>query len=189
MSKRSLIEINHDYDMGKLDLGLLAWALQMRLFLHTGNGRDLPNGLILKNSRHHSEDEPDVDLLNDIKRFRQSLYFSQRRRFDDELRPEVSNGRRVAYPDALFHATRADFERAITAVHGTTIADVSDPSEGPTDWAVAHPDIRTDDLEGHCTKADAEGMAKSFNRLKSMGREDWAAVQVGPGKVMTHELP
>jgi hypothetical protein len=43
---------------------------------------------------------------------RDQLYFSRRLAFDNELRPILSNGDRIAYPDATWHITTADVDRA-----------------------------------------------------------------------------
>ena len=47
------------------------------------------------------------------RRLRREAGFAQRVRFDAALRPRLSNGRDViAYPDAAYHSSRRDFDRA-----------------------------------------------------------------------------
>jgi hypothetical protein len=49
------------------------------------------------------------------RRWRRSLYFSQRERFDAEMRPKLERepGKVIAYPDAFYHVTIADLSRAM----------------------------------------------------------------------------
>jgi hypothetical protein len=58
----------------------------------------------------------DLDLLARAKVIRRGLSFSKRVKFDDELRPILDNGMRIAYPDALYHVTAEDLRRAEAAV-------------------------------------------------------------------------
>ena len=62
------------------------------------------------------------EMLDDIKwallmirarRYRRKLLFSWREKFDAEFVAMTSDGRRIAQPYALYHATKADFDRAI----------------------------------------------------------------------------
>lgn len=50
--------------------------------------------------------------------FRRTLTFSQRQIFDDELRPSLENGMRIAYPDAMYRVKLDDFYRAMKAAVG-----------------------------------------------------------------------
>ena len=50
------------------------------------------------------------------RRFRRNCSFSQRRKFDNALRPSVSNGV-IAYPDAIYHITVDDLIRAMDAAY------------------------------------------------------------------------
>lgn len=47
---------------------------------------------------------------------RKRLYFSERLRFDQELRPKISHGNIILYPDAIYLVTEEDFERAWSSV-------------------------------------------------------------------------
>jgi hypothetical protein len=61
------------------------------------------------------QDEEWAAMMLAVRRIRNSLTFSARRVFDEAFRPEVDGGR-IAYPDAFYHATRHDLDRAMTAV-------------------------------------------------------------------------
>jgi hypothetical protein len=58
MSNRTLVEINHDYYPGTTDGKLLIWARCMCDYIRSGNPSDLPEGMIHKGLRHHSDPEP-----------------------------------------------------------------------------------------------------------------------------------
>lgn len=53
-----------------------------------------------------------LSLMAEIYATRRGLYFSRRKRFDEALRPKTSNGSVIAYPDAIYHLTQADLDRA-----------------------------------------------------------------------------
>lgn len=53
-----------------------------------------------------------------IRSIRGALSFSNRVKFDNELRPILDNGSRIAYPDAIYHIDTSDLERALGAVKG-----------------------------------------------------------------------
>jgi len=58
-----------------------------------------------------------LDVMRRVRDARRCLIFSRRNRFDDELRPFTGHGAaRIAYPDAIYHVTTDDFERAWQAV-------------------------------------------------------------------------
>lgn len=63
-----------------------------------------------------------ADKLNDFRwamnamrarAWRRQLLFSQRLAFDDELRPMLKHGERIAYPDAIYHIKVNDLLRAM----------------------------------------------------------------------------
>ena len=58
MSRRTLLEFNHDYTPGNSDEELLAWAKRLRAYLRSPRKDDLPPGVVFKWSRHHSEPDP-----------------------------------------------------------------------------------------------------------------------------------
>lgn len=59
-------------------------------------------------------------LLCDIGYYRDGLMFTQRRVFDDALRPPslTRTDEMMAYPTAIYRVTAADFARAKLAVEG-----------------------------------------------------------------------
>lgn len=56
-------------------------------------------------------------LMARVTAIRDGLYFSRRLKFDDELRPKFTDGRRIAYPDAFYHLTEEDVSRAEGAIN------------------------------------------------------------------------
>lgn len=63
MSTRSLLELNHDCGPRMDDdVSILRWAKQLLAYRNSGNAKDLPYGIKLKWTRHHSDicpfDEP-----------------------------------------------------------------------------------------------------------------------------------
>lgn len=52
------------------------------------------------------------------RRWRREMLFSQRMKFDDELRPKVDEGR-IAYPDALYHISVDDLLHALQKAYAT----------------------------------------------------------------------
>jgi hypothetical protein len=58
-----------------------------------------------------------LSLMAEAYSIRSALYFSARHRFDDELRPLTEDGARIAYPDAIYHITQADLDRAKGAIN------------------------------------------------------------------------
>jgi len=50
------------------------------------------------------------------RRAREEMLFSDRLHFDRAFRPAAGVGAVIAYPDALYHATMFDFERALHQV-------------------------------------------------------------------------
>lgn len=53
-----------------------------------------------------------LSLVAEAYAIRSSLYYSRRKRFDDALRPITMSGDRIAYPDAFYHLTPEDLDRA-----------------------------------------------------------------------------
>lgn len=53
-----------------------------------------------------------LSLMAEIYAIRSGLYFSRRKKFDQALRPIAEGGGIIAYPDAIYHITQADLERA-----------------------------------------------------------------------------
>lgn len=69
MSQRSLIEINHDYPLGKTDVELLAWAKKMQNYVRSGHKDELPDGVTLFWRRHHSDPCPFENPLQFDRRY------------------------------------------------------------------------------------------------------------------------
>lgn len=57
-------------------------------------------------------DEELIALVKRVFDLRRPLLFSRRKMFDDALRPYAESGGRIAYPDALYHITKKDVDRA-----------------------------------------------------------------------------
>jgi hypothetical protein len=72
MSNRSLIEINHEFCPKGDDESLLAWARRVRRYVTSGERQDLPDGMTLKWSRHHSDPCPFDQPLAFERRFPRS---------------------------------------------------------------------------------------------------------------------
>ena len=54
MSNRTMLEINHDYAPRYGD-ELEEWAKRLRMYLSSGDPKDLPDGVTFFGSRHHSQ--------------------------------------------------------------------------------------------------------------------------------------
>jgi hypothetical protein len=57
-----------------------------------------------------------LSIMAEAYTIRSGLYYSRRRRFDDALRPITAGGAPIAYPDAVYHLTQADLDRAKEAI-------------------------------------------------------------------------
>lgn len=58
MSQRTLVELNHDFCPGRATQSLAEWAGKMRVYMGSGDPRELPYGVTFKSRRHHSDAEP-----------------------------------------------------------------------------------------------------------------------------------
>lgn len=47
-------------------------------------------------------------------RYRKSLIFSKRIKFDGDIRPKLGKGQVIGYPDAFYHLKSCDVARGIT---------------------------------------------------------------------------
>jgi hypothetical protein len=63
---------------------------------------------------HFIDDLAWVWRMFKIRRARRSLFFSQRKAYDEALRPSVGSGV-VAYPDAFYYVQEHDMQRAAAA--------------------------------------------------------------------------
>lgn len=76
----------------------------------------LEESLSLRAHGYRCPDSEWAAMMVRIRSIRGALSFSRRVKFDDELRPILNSGARIAYPDAIYHIDKADLERALGAV-------------------------------------------------------------------------
>jgi hypothetical protein len=80
MSYRTLLEMNHDLGPdARDDDALLRWARQLAIYRGSGNPSDLPDGLIYKWTRHHSDPCPFDQPLEFESRYPRSRFHSSKR--------------------------------------------------------------------------------------------------------------
>ncbi len=64
MSNRTVVELNHDFC--PTDDQLLNWANKMRSYMHSGDKKELPNGVTFDHIRHHSDPDPMLALVASV---------------------------------------------------------------------------------------------------------------------------